>query len=313
MAAVGDGGLDITKALSAKSANLSPQQRALATWLVRHESEAAYLPANRIAQQAGVSQATVIRFAQLLGYEGFPGFQDAVRDLVQSRYTTIERLESAEQTKSPGANGTVYHVFAQVMANLKRTVEQIPASSFDEAVTDLHRAHRVIVTGAGGAAGPAMYFGYSLSLIRKHVHLAVGGQPGSIEAFVRFDAEDLLVAFAFPRYTERTLQAMRIARESGGRVLCLTDSAAAPPAALGDVVLAAAIDATTFQNSYVAAMALCEALLASVALADLPGTVTALSEWERWVERFSPYQPPEADPTWRIWLRSTTADPGRSR
>ena len=58
----------------------SPAQQALARYLSEHLAETPMLSAHEVARSAHCSPATVVRFAQALGYSGYPEMQRVVRD-----------------------------------------------------------------------------------------------------------------------------------------------------------------------------------------------------------------------------------------
>ena len=60
---------------------LTPTQRRIAQCLLERGTRAAYLSSGELAALAEVSQPSVTRFAMALGYDGYPAFRRALRDL----------------------------------------------------------------------------------------------------------------------------------------------------------------------------------------------------------------------------------------
>ena len=54
--------------------NLSPQQRQVADYVLEHLREVAFSSVPELAVEAGTSEATIVRFAQSVGYDGFSAF-----------------------------------------------------------------------------------------------------------------------------------------------------------------------------------------------------------------------------------------------
>jgi DNA-binding MurR/RpiR family transcriptional regulator len=67
--------VDLTSRLERHQARFSPAQRALARYVLRHLGEIPMMSAHEVAREAHCSPATVVRFAQALGYEGYPDLQ----------------------------------------------------------------------------------------------------------------------------------------------------------------------------------------------------------------------------------------------
>src|SRR5690606_41976203 len=58
---------------------LTTQERRLAGHLTEHLERWGYLSSNELAVQLGVHRSTVVRFAQHIGFPGYPGLQEAAR------------------------------------------------------------------------------------------------------------------------------------------------------------------------------------------------------------------------------------------
>ncbi len=72
---------------------------------------------------------------------------------------------------------------------------------------------------------------------------------------------DLFIAFSFVRYTRRTVDLVRLARDRGVRTVVITDSITSPASREADYVLCAAVATQSFHNSYVAAVSVINAIV----------------------------------------------------
>src|ERR1700689_24508 len=73
-------------------ADLGPKQRSIARYIVENHSTVVFSTANEVGSAAGTSGATVVRFAQLLGYDGFLELRDSLRDRRPSFPTFLDQL-----------------------------------------------------------------------------------------------------------------------------------------------------------------------------------------------------------------------------
>ena len=62
---------------------MSKGHRKIADFILSRYDRAAFMTASRLGSTAGVSESTVVRFATVLGYEGYPEMQKALRDMVR--------------------------------------------------------------------------------------------------------------------------------------------------------------------------------------------------------------------------------------
>ena len=97
--------------LNLKRPRLSKSYRAIAAFIEEHYERVPAMTATALAREVGVSESTVVRFANALGYEGYPGLQKALQYQVRKRLTTDERFSlgaelSQEDRKSTRLNSS---------------------------------------------------------------------------------------------------------------------------------------------------------------------------------------------------------------
>lgn len=129
------------------------------------------------------------------------------------------------------------------------------------------RRARVHVLGLRQAAPLASHMALYLNLCLPGVRAMTSAGPLFLEdQLLWLDEQDVLLAFTFRRYSVAAANAVKVFRERGGKVVLVTDSAAAPAAAQAHHVLLARTSSASPFDSYVAALSVCNALLAAVAL-----------------------------------------------
>jgi DNA-binding MurR/RpiR family transcriptional regulator len=94
------------------------------------------------------------------------------------------------------------------------------------------------------------------------VHTVSGSSASEVfEQILRIAKGDVFLALSFPRYSQRTIKAMRYARETGATVIGITDTPASPIAKLSDIALFARSDMISFLDTLVAPLSLVNALI----------------------------------------------------
>jgi DNA-binding MurR/RpiR family transcriptional regulator len=234
---------------------LSASQRKIARYCISQPKEAAELTALRIADKLEVSESTVVRFAVHMGYKGFPDMQAAIR-------------RTSEQRAGAHLPGSVSPRDARVHASLRseldaltQGVETFDYETLHECATVLHQARRLHVVGFRSAFGLAYTVEFHLRhFMETRLVGAVGGTiPDDLDMI---GPEDALLAFTFPVYDERTLQAIEHATAVGASSVVITDSALAP-VPIDSLVrtLMTRYETQTFFNSAVSASAVANALV----------------------------------------------------
>ena len=254
---------DLIERLNLSGKRLSKSHRRIAEYIVTHYEKAVFMTAAALGKMVHVSESTVVRFAVALGYEGYPQLQHSLQELVRHRLTAAQRFEMTSEMQESEVLPTVLKAD---MLNIRRTVEQIDAGAFAKVVTRLLQADAIYVLGLRSAAPLAQFFGYYLHFIFDDVRIVASGISDVFESISRIRKNDVLFGISFPRYSTRTLEAMRFAHENGAQVVSLTDGPMSPLHAEADICLSAHTDMASFVDSMVAPLSVINALLVALAL-----------------------------------------------
>lgn len=242
---------------------LSKGHRRIAEYIAQHYDKAIFMTAASLGAECGVSESTVVRFATALGYEGYPELRAALGSLVRQRLTSEQRFAIASNIREED-------VFTRVLQNdehnLRKTVEGLSRKDFDEVVNRLLGARRIYVMGLRSAAPLAQFMYHYLHQILEDVVLVQNTTGDVFEEIARIGEKDVLVGISFPRYSTRTLECMRFARQNGAQVVGMTDGDMSPLKEISDVCLCACTDMASFVDSLAAPMSVINALIVSVGL-----------------------------------------------
>lgn len=254
---------DILSLIQSGMSDFSKGQKLIARYILDSYDKAAFMTASRLGQTVHVSESTVVRFAAELGYDGYPGMQKALQEMVRSRLTSVQRIEIADGRL--GNQEILSTVMQADIEKIRMTLEETDRESFYRAVEAILSAHRIYVLGARSASALADFLCYYFELIFDNtipVHATSSSE--TFEQLLRVGEEDVVIGISFPRYSSRTVKAMRFARERGARVIAITDSEASPLAEIATEKLLAKSDMASFVDSLVAPLSLINALIVAV-------------------------------------------------
>lgn len=254
---------DMIERLNQSGKRLSKGHRKIAQYIMEHYDKAVFMTASRLGESVGVSESTVVRFASALGYEGYPQLQRSLQELVSHRLTANQRFEMSTDIRPDAALSTV---LKSDMQNLRATLEELDQKVFEDVVHRLLKAKRIYVMGLRSAAPLAQFMGYYLNYIFDEVHLVSSGVTDVFEEIFRVEQEDVLVGISFPRYSTRTLEAMRFAKRRGAQVVAITDGPMSPLSEIADACLTAHTDMASFVDSLAAPLSVINALLVALGL-----------------------------------------------
>lgn len=254
---------DMIERLNHSGRKLSKGHRRIAQYIVEHYDKAVFMTASRLGESVGVSESTVVRFAAVLGYEGYPQLQRALQELVSHRLTAVQRFEMSSEIDP---NAVLRTVLKSDMQNIRATVEELDNHAFEEGVKRILNAKEIYVIGLRSAAPLAQFLGYYLNYIFDRVHPVSSAATDVFEEIARISEADVVIGISFPRYSTRTVEAMRFARSCGAQVISITDGPMSPLHEVSDVCLNACTDMASFVDSLAAPMSVINALVVSLGL-----------------------------------------------
>ena len=250
--------------LQEKEPTFSKGQKRIARYITDSYDKAAFMTANRLGKTVGVSESTVVRFAVDLGFDGYPSMQKAMREMVLNRLTSVQRIEVANDRI--GDQDVVSMVLHSDIEKLRQTSDTVSRDEFNAAVNAILKAKRVYILGVRSVAPLANFLGHYLNYMFNNVHVISGFSAGEMfEKIVGVNAEDVVIAFSFPRYSASTTKGARYCRSAGATVIGITDSKDSPLGQCSDHVLLAKSDMVSLVDSLVAPLSLVNALIVAIA------------------------------------------------
>jgi DNA-binding MurR/RpiR family transcriptional regulator len=273
---------ELRRRLAARFEKLSPSQRRVASYLLEHVSEAPFLSVPELARRTGVSDATVVRCAQRIGY---PGFSELKADLIDAVKATVAGSSVLGQidavlAESPG-DDLLTAVARQEVANVERSVREMDRGAFRAASEALFGAEHVYGFGLGISSHFAGLLTYLLTQIGVRSTRLSTGFSSPLEQTVLLRPTDLLVVFSFPPYSRQTVELLGAGLDGGATTLAICDSLTAPAATLSPLALAVRSKNMIFTNSFAAVSVLLNALITDAAHEHRDRAIDAVSTISR--------------------------------
>lgn len=285
---------DLITKIQSELPGFSKGQKQIARFILEHYDKAAFMTASRLGVTVGVSESTVVRFATELGYDGYPHLQRALQEMIRNKLTSVQRMEVAgDRMGGRDVLQTVLHADTDM---IRVTLDEIDRDAFQGAVDALMGAKRIYILGVRSSSALASFLGFYFNLLFENVTLVHTNSVSEIfEQVLRVGPGDVLFGISFPRYSKRTLSAMKYARDRGARVIALTDSQLSPLARVADHVLLARSDMASFVDSLVAPLSVINALIVAVGMSHRDEIEHTFNKLERIWEEYDVYEKPEDD------------------
>ena len=243
----------------------SKGQRQIARYILGHYDRAAYMTASKLGALVEVSESTVVRFANELGFDGYPELQRALQEMARTHLTAAQRMEVADNLLDKDT--VLSKVLLGDADKIRQTLEGIDQGAFTDAVEKIVSARNIYILGVRSAAALADFLSFNFRMMFDNVRV-IEGKTGTevFEQILDIGPEDVLIAISFPRYSKRTVHAVEFARNAGADVVAITDSADSPLAPGSSQLLTARSDMASFVDSLVAPLSVINAMIAAASM-----------------------------------------------
>lgn len=281
--------IDLIKQSDSK---FSKSQKRIAEYITNHYDSASFMTAAKLASVVNVSESTVVRFASELGYEGYPEFQKALRELIKNKLTPVQRMEITSSKLGDG--DLLKKVVQSDIDKLKQTLDTVSPVDFEKAVDALANASTVYILGARTCFSLASFIEVYLNMILDNVKIITANSASDVfEQMHRIGSNDVLIAISYPRYSQRTFNGVQFASEKGAHIIAITDSSASPIVNYAEVSLIAECDLANFVDSLVAPLSLINALIVALVMRNKDKSIEAFESLEHVWDKYHAYRNPE--------------------
>lgn len=290
----------------------SKGQKQIAGYILEHYGKAAYLTAAKLGKLVGVSESTVVRFANELEFDGYPELQDALQKMIRTRLTSVQRMEVTNNLIGDG--DVLEKVLLSDAEKIRYTMDAIDREAFAAAVERIAGAKRIYIIGVRSASTLAGFLNFNLRMMFddvKFVQTTSGSEM--FEEIMRIGEEDVMVAISFPRYSKRIVNAVEFARSAGADVVALTDSDNSPIAEYANQLLIAHSDMVSFVDSLVAPLSVINALVAALAMKQKEELTVRLRKLEDIWDDYDVYEKSEGSDGKYIEQVASRKTKGRKR
>lgn len=256
--------MDLLQQIEHELPSMSKGHKLLAGYVLENYDKASYMTALKLGKAIGVSESTVVRFAYSLGFDGYPKFQKALKQLVQSKLTSLQRLKIA-QNEMENSN-VVETILKEDIANIKNTLEQMDINLFNKAVESILNAEKIYIIGVRSCEALSAFLIHYLAYLLPDSLCVMPTHADTLEYIIRINPRDCFIGISFPRYSTKTLDAMKFARERGAKTIAITDTQMSPLAKEADYAIFAKSNITALADSLVAPLSVINALVAAISL-----------------------------------------------
>lgn len=269
---------------------LTKKEKLVADYLLKNIETACFESSNEIAKRLNIGASSVVRLSKKLGFENYSALRRELQS--EANGSALKGIISAPYEKLDDyghlSDMELLNTYTQnIMEHIRTDSKKGTECKLIEAADAILKAKRVFVVGHRACAGFASSFVTMLACCRPDVFVA-GNRP-LVDQLIDLTPDDLLIAVSFSRYSKDTIFAVKMASDSGCKIISLTDHYTAPIAGYSDIVIINNVDNFSFFNTYTSCVMNMEKIVLLISHRSKEKTQNRLKEMERYLEITNQY------------------------
>ena len=290
--------LGFLKAIRDNMDRFTPAQTLLAEYIIHNPESVLFLSISKLAKAAQTSQATIVRFCNLIGYDGYSQMAKEAQQLMHSQMSTAGRFKLAQYRRTkvtenaPSSQSAFERILAHEQENLSRLANSVKVREFQRTADALIVSDRAVIVGCMASATLAAHFGRMLGKVFPNFDVIDSEGVFETSRLMRLTDQSIVFLVAFPRYPNATVRFGQAARKRGAKIISITDSHLSPISNFGDVTFHIHVGIPSYVDAYAAPITFINALCSEIAERMSDKAVASLNNYDRYVEEFSLFYKP---------------------
>ena len=274
--------------------SFSPKQRMLAKYVIDHYLDLAYFTVSELAQNAGASETTVVRFVYSLGFASFAEFMAALRAEIEK----AKMMPSVIMNKSSWENGqyefprdAMRAIFELEISVMEELLAKIPEELFQKSVDAIKTASQLILVGCSANKCLTQAAFFAFDVLRPDVKVVESFDLATRDLVEAIPPGATCIVFSTPRYPRETQSILECMAEAKNRpvTISITNSFLSPLAPYSDIVLQVPEKYVMFIDTNAAYMALIHAMAFALCLRDREYSKKRIDEYDAYVKKHNFY------------------------
>ncbi|MCG8158933.1 SIS domain-containing protein [Brenneria goodwinii] len=244
-----------TQKIIHNKAILTPGERKIADYVLENPDKLKRLSSQGLAAVLGISQSSIIKFAQKLGLKGFTDFKMALIE-EWGQQVSKQKQQSSHIHNAINSNDSLTDIAEKLCAEkqkaLQDTTDSLDFTQLQQAVSHIQSAKRIQITGVGGSSLVAKDLAYKLMKIGYPVMNELDSHV-QITVAQSLSAADVQIIISFSGKRRELLIAADAAKKNGATLIAITSLQHNPLRELADYTLDTIADETRWRSSSISA------------------------------------------------------------
>jgi DNA-binding MurR/RpiR family transcriptional regulator len=257
---------------------LKPAEKKVAEYILNNIEKVIHLSITKLANNASVSEATIVKFCQHIGYSGYQELKIMLAQAKKKKHSEriYGQIEADDDTDS--IVNKIFQIYNHSLSNTKKLVHD---NNIQEAIEMILNSKRMYFFGFGASGIVAEDSELKFKRINYLAEALLDNHKQKTMASL-LSQDDLVVAISDSGQTKELYESVKIAKNTGSKVLVITSNMGSPLTELADKVLLTASKETPFRGSALASrmaqLAVIDVLFLGVATSEYEETEEALNK-----------------------------------
>lgn len=241
---------------------LTKVEKKIAEFLVKNPKKVMVLSALELGKEIGVSDASVLRFSKIMGFNKFNDFKNYIA-LELSETSPDDRIVKNWDNFN-SKNDIANKIVNADLENIKEFLLNVDFDQVNEAVEMIDEAKKIYFLGIGSSRAISQFMFWHVKRLGFNAECVNEGGLGLYEAFSHIKKGDIVIIFAFPRFLNDEIKAVKLAKEKKAKIITVTSNVFSEISFLSDIVFKISVENNGFFNSYIVPMELCNIILTAL-------------------------------------------------
>lgn len=260
--------------------SLKPSEKKVAEYILENITEIIHYSITRLAKKAGVSEATIVKFCQRIGYSGYQELKIMLAGSVE-REKSPEKYIYGEIQPGDNLNTIINKIFQIYDQSLNNTRKLMEITNLSECIGMILKANKIFFFGYGASGIVTNDAELKFKRIKFDAE-SVSDIHGQKTTAALLTERDLVIAISNSGQTKELVEALEIVRENGAKIIVITSNMGSPVTDFADKVLLTSSKETPFRGSALASriaqLTIIDVLFLGVAIASYDETLQALEK-----------------------------------
>ena len=208
----------------------------IANFILNNKEKVTQLSVKELAQAAGSSPASVVRFCKKINYEGYQDLKiSLIKDLQES-----ENREKIKVYDDIAVDDKIEEIMEKIAHDnnnvIKNTINLLSVSEIEKAVKELENADNIYIFGIGASGLVAKDLQYKLMRIKKTV-IYYEDTHAQLASAANIESSDLAIAISYSGKTVEVYEALKTAKNRGAKTISISKYGKNPLNEMADIKL----------------------------------------------------------------------------